>query len=183
MARERDGPNAGVGIGTRGLATRTGRLVGRFRLVTLPFNDARWDTFGLMKEAFLALDQAMAGATRQVTGIDRSIVDLLIRVARSPEATARPTDLARDLSLVPSNITRCLDEAERRCLVTRGPHPTDRRSKLVVLAPAGEALLRELEPHFAEVQQQLIHGLIDERETATLETLLRRLRDAALERE
>ena len=67
--------------------------------------------------------------------------------------------------------------------MTRTHHPTDRRSKLVVLAPKGESLLRELEPHLAEAQQRLIHGLLGEGDFATLERLLRRLRDAARERE
>ena len=151
--------------------------------MALPFDDPAWDTFGLLKEAYLALDVALAEAMGRVTEVDRSILDLLIRVARSPDATARPTDLARDLSLVPSHITRCLDEAERRGLVTRAPHPGDRRSKLVVLAPEGESLLRRLEPALAEVQRRLIHGLLEEDEVATLEDLLRRLRDAARARE
>lgn len=151
--------------------------------MALPFDDPAWDTFGLLKEAYLALDVALAEAMGRVTEVDRSILDLLIRVARSPDATARPTDLARDLSLVPSHITRCLDGAERRGLVTRTPHPGDRRSKLVVLAPEGESLLRRLEPALAEVQRRLIHGLLEEDEVATLEDLLRRLRDAARARE
>ena len=90
-----------------------------------PFDSPRWDTFGLLKEAFLALDQRFAEVNETKSSIDRSVLDLLIRVARSPAATARPTDLAAGLALVPSRITRCLDDAERQGFIERRAHPTD----------------------------------------------------------
>ena len=106
-----------------------------------PFSDTRWDTFGLLKEAYLALDQRFAEVTERIVPVDRSVVDLLVRLARSPQQRARPTDLARGLSMVPSHITRCLEEAERRGLIERCAHPSDGRSTLIVLALAGEELL------------------------------------------
>jgi MarR family 2-MHQ and catechol resistance regulon transcriptional repressor len=142
-----------------------------------PFQDQRWDTFGLLKEAFLALDARFEEVTESVAPIERSVLDLLIRVARSPNTTARPTDLAKDLALAPSHITRCLDEAERRQLVTRRAHPTDRRSTMVVLAPAGVALLAELEAPMSAARDRLIHDFLGPSEVADLERLLRQLRD------
>lgn len=147
--------------------------------MTHPFSDARWDTFGLLKEAYLALDRQFAEVIEGVAPLERSVVDLLIRVARSPGQSARPTDLARGLALAPSHITRCLDQAEREGLIERQAHPSDGRSTLIVLAPAGEQLLTRLEGPFAEAQDRLIHGLLDERDVADLERLTRRLRDNA----
>lgn len=144
-----------------------------------PFADASWDTFGLLKEAFLALDERFAEATAEVTDVDRSVVDLLIRVVRSPDETARPTDLAADLSLVPSRITRCLDDAEQRGFIVRVAHPDDRRSRLVQLAPAGRALLVELEAPMRQTSDEYIHSVLDARTIAALEGSLRTLRNHA----
>jgi len=145
----------------------------------MPFGDAEWDTFGLLKEAYLALDERFGEVIARVAHVDRAVVDLLIRVARSPDATARPTDLARGLSMAPSHITRCLDDAEGRQLVTRRANPDDRRSRLVVLAPGGRAVLAELEEPLAAVRDQLIHDLLGPDEVERLERLLRELRDRA----
>lgn len=147
--------------------------------VPTPFDDARWDTFGLLKEAFLALDERFAEVVASTVTIERSVVDLLIRVARSPNATARPTDLARDLALVPSHITRCLDEAERQRLIRRTANPHDRRSTLIQIAPAGKKLLAKIEAPMTEVRDQLIHHHLAAADIAILEDTLRQLRDRA----
>ncbi len=147
--------------------------------MSTPFNDARWDTFGLLKEAYLALDERIAAVSSSTAAVDRFVVDLLIRVARSPDATARPTDLARGLSMAPSHITRCLDEAESRKFITRKANPDDRRSTLIVLAPAGKRLLAKLEAPMTVVRDELIHGLLKPAEIERLERTLRTLRDHA----
>jgi DNA-binding MarR family transcriptional regulator len=147
--------------------------------MTAPFDDPRWDTFGLLKEAFLALDERFAEVATRAAGIDRHVLDLLIRVARSPDATARPTDLADALALAPSHITRCLDDAEARGLVERRAHPSDGRSTLITLAPGGVALLRRVEAPLASARNSLIHDQLSDVELATLEDALRRLRDRA----
>ena len=144
-----------------------------------PFSDTRWDTFGLLKEAYLALDQRFAEVTERIVPVDRSVVDLLVRLARSPQQRARPTDLARGLSMVPSHITRCLEEAERRGLIERRAHPSDGRSTLIVLALAGEELCSQLEGPLADARDRFIHGLLGERDVAELERLTRTLRNHA----
>jgi MarR family transcriptional regulator for hemolysin len=143
------------------------------------FEGPRWDTFGLLKEAYLALDERFADVAASVAAIDRSVLDLLIRVARSPDATARPTDLAEALSVAPSHVTRCLDEAAARDLIERRAHPTDGRSTLVTLTPAGAALLRRVESPLADVRDELIHDRLSGVELAALERTLRSLRDGA----
>lgn len=81
--------------------------------------------------------------------------------------------------MAPSHITRCLDEAEGRGLIERRAHPSDGRSTLIVLAPAGDELLSQLEGPLAEAQDRLIHDLLGVRDVAELERLTRTLRNCA----
>ncbi|TDD69225.1 MarR family transcriptional regulator [Actinomadura darangshiensis] len=46
-------------------------------------------------------------------------------------------ELAQRMSCEPSNATFIVDRLEKQGLVERGPHPTDRRAKVLTLTPAG----------------------------------------------
>ena len=49
-----------------------------------------------------------------------------------------PADLLRAFGIQPSTLTGVLDRLETRGLIRRSRHPTDRRSVLLVLTPAGQ---------------------------------------------
>jgi MarR family transcriptional regulator, organic hydroperoxide resistance regulator len=49
-----------------------------------------------------------------------------------------PADLLRAFGIQPSTLTGVLDRVETRRLIRRSRHPTDRRSVLLVLTPAGQ---------------------------------------------
>ncbi|GAB2587403.1 MarR family transcriptional regulator [Streptomyces capparidis] len=53
-------------------------------------------------------------------------------------------DLAERMSCEPSNATFVIDKLEKRGLVERRPHPTDRRAKHLVLTADGTALRERL---------------------------------------
>ena len=63
-------------------------------------------------------------------------------------------------------------------LVRRTPDPADARSLIVSLTAEGRALHRKLAPRALELEEALANGL-DAKEIAALESLLRRLEDAA----
>lgn len=68
--------------------------------------------------------------------------------ARALMALERPAPmraLAEQLRCDPSNVTGIADRLEGRGLVRREPDPDDRRVKLLVTTPDGEAMRRELE--------------------------------------
>jgi DNA-binding MarR family transcriptional regulator len=67
-----------------------------------------------------------------VTPTQRS---LLFSIRRLQPVTAG--DLASAEEVTPPSITRLLDRLERQALITREPHPTDRRVTLIKLTPAG----------------------------------------------
>src|SRR3954468_18232907 len=56
-------------------------------------------------------------------------------------------ELAKRLLLTSGAVTQLVDRLERMRLVTRGPHPTDRRVTLVALAPDAEL------PHVPELSR------------------------------
>lgn len=62
-----------------------------------------------------------------------------------------------------SNITGIIDGLEQKDLVSRQPHPNDRRIKLIHLEPAGVDLQNQLINRIAEVSPHLFSGLtVDE---------------------
>jgi MarR family transcriptional regulator, organic hydroperoxide resistance regulator len=61
-----------------------------------------------------------------------------------------PADLLRAFGIQPSTLTGVLDRLETRRLIRRSRHPTDRRSVLLVLTPAGQQA--------AKTVQQVLDG-------------------------
>jgi len=75
-----------------------------------------------------------------------------------------------------STIGDVLDRMEAKGWVTRRPSPTDRRIKLLTMAPRGREVLRLAEPAVRRVQQRLLAPLSD-RDADTLVRLLLKLAD------
>lgn len=78
-------------------------------------------------------------------------------------------ELAERMSCEPSNATFVVDKLEKRQLIERRPHPTDRRARQLVLTADGTALRGELLARLAEDsplaglsadQQRALHGLL-----------------------
>lgn len=73
-----------------------------------------------------------------------------------------------------ANVTGLVDGLARRGLVSRVPHPEDRRVKLAELSPAGRELLGVVLPrHHAGVRE--LFGVLNRDDLATLTDLMRRL--------
>ena len=66
--------------------------------------------------------------------------------------------VARELNDHP-NITRMIDQLEKRKLVKREPDPEDRRKHLVSLTEGGQELMTEILPQISEVRKQLFAGI------------------------
>lgn len=99
-------------------------------------------------------------------------------LALQSEGPCRLSDISTLLDVTPRNVTKLVDGLEREGLVSRHPHPTDRRALLVRLTGEGaavckesclanaEALTRlyaELSPldraHFARILKRLLEAL------------------------
>jgi DNA-binding MarR family transcriptional regulator len=75
--------------------------------------------------------------------------DLLWALRRQPEHRLRVNELAREVVLSPTAMSRFVDRAEAAGVVRREPDPADRRASLVVLTDAGRELPRRMWPVYA----------------------------------
>jgi DNA-binding MarR family transcriptional regulator len=96
------------------------------------------------------------GQGRHSTG-RRSILKNLAEGPQTVPAMARRRSVSRQ------HIQKLVDTLRADGLVRTRPHPTDRRSRLVVLAPRGAAFLEELRTREVELFAQLAGGLPLER--------------------
>jgi DNA-binding MarR family transcriptional regulator len=80
---------------------------------------------------------------------DLSWYDLLWALYRSPGRRLRVNELAREVVLSPTAMSRFVDRVEAAGHVRREPDPADRRALQVVLTDDGRALLRRMWPVYA----------------------------------
>jgi DNA-binding MarR family transcriptional regulator len=85
-------------------------------------------------DAFVALIRAHSGVTRQLNaqlaaehGLTLSDFEVLLRLARADDRRMRRVDLADQVFLSASGVTRLLDGLERQELVERASCDSDRR--------------------------------------------------------
>ncbi len=99
--------------------------------------------------SFVSLVRAYTHATRELNaqltadhGLTISDYEVLLRLARAPERRMRRVDLAQEVLLTASGITRLLDGLERHGYVARAACDTDRRVVYAVLTDHGLDKLR-----------------------------------------
>ncbi|MFD8607582.1 MarR family winged helix-turn-helix transcriptional regulator [Streptomyces sp. NPDC059631] len=108
----------------------------------------------------------------QEAGLTDTQTDALWRLSRGREMTARR--LADLLRCDASTATSMIDRLEKRGLVRRVPHPTDRRAKLIQLTPEGCALRDRVIRHTTEYSP---FARLDHESRLRLHTLLREVID------
>ena len=87
----------------------------------------------------LVLDNERRREVADALGMSFGRARTVRRLARRPMSMSQ---LAAALGIDPPNATTIVDDLERRGLVRRRPHPTDRRAKLVEATRKGKALAR-----------------------------------------
>jgi DNA-binding MarR family transcriptional regulator len=138
--------------------------------------------------AFVALLRAHAGLTRRLNaelvqehGLTLSDFEVLLRLSRAPDRRMRRVDLAGQVYLSASGVTRLLDGLERHGLVERASCSSDRRVVYAVLTNAGlERLQAAADSHFGEVEAYL-GSRFRPAELAELTSLLDRLGEGETE--
>jgi DNA-binding MarR family transcriptional regulator len=80
---------------------------------------------------------------------DLSWYDLLWALYTRPGRRLRVNELAREVVLSPTAMSRFVDRVEAAGCVRREPDPADRRALQVVLTDEGRALLRRMWPVYA----------------------------------
>jgi len=80
--------------------------------------------------------------------------------------TMDPKDIAQSACLLNPSLTRIMQFLERKELITRHAHPTDRRKMLVDITPGGIDLLRDAAPEsnaiFARLEAQYGRDQMDQ---------------------
>lgn len=85
---------------------------------------------------------------------------VLVYLSEAADRSMRMCDLADQLQLSPSGLTRRLDGLVKGGLVTREPSEADRRVMLALLTPAGYAALEDAAPdHVDSVRRHLFDHL------------------------
>lgn len=136
-------------------------------------DDERITAFGLFAEAYTGL---VARFTEQLAEHGLSLIEfeVLVRLARSPDHRLRMTELAGQVALTTSGITRVVDRLERDQLVRRQACPSDRRGSWAVLTTAGLTRLATALPGHLALLERHFTGRF---RTDELDLIVSRLRD------
>ena len=113
-------------------------------------------------------------------GITATRFDALDALSRHG-GTARPAELRDTLHLPAQTITSVLDQLQAAGLVSRSPHPTDRRSTIAELTPAGRQVIDRICPPLIDIETDCMSALSDS-EQDQLIGLLTRIQDRIAQR-
>jgi DNA-binding MarR family transcriptional regulator len=104
-----------------------------------------------------ALNQALEADLAEF-GLTTGDYEVLVRLSEAPDHRLRMCDLAGQLRLSPSGLTRRLDGLVKTGVVARRPSEDDRRVMLAVLTDDGFELLQRAAPHHVD---SVRHHFID----------------------
>jgi DNA-binding MarR family transcriptional regulator len=107
-------------------------------------------------------------------GISFADFVLLLHLGRAPGSRLRRVDLATELGLTGSAVTRALIPLEKIGLVTREPDPRDARVGYAVLSRSGQRVVREALESAEMISQEAI-PIENGRQVAALNRVVRKL--------
>jgi DNA-binding MarR family transcriptional regulator len=133
------------------------------------------EPFALFLRAHAAVVGELSAELEAEHGLTINDYEVLLRLAHAPDRMMRRVDIAEQVLLTPSGITRLLEGLERAGFVDRANCATDARVKYAHLTDAGYAKLRAAaKTHVAGIAR-LFLDRFDERERELLSDFLRRL--------
>lgn len=141
---------------------------------TLPSTEA----FGNLLGAHAALTRELSAALVASHGLTINDYGCLLLLSRVGEQGMRRIDLANELQLSPSGITRLLDRLEDQGLVGKGECKEDARVSYAVLTEAGLAKIEEAWPEHVDAVERRVGAALSAQEIQTLSELLGRLSDS-----
>lgn len=140
-------------------------------------DDPRIEALGMLIEAHNEVLNATEATLEAQLDIPLPWMGVLVRLARSPGQRLRMTELAHDMTMSTSGLTRLIDRVERAGHVRREACADDRRGLHAVLTDEGRAVLVDAAPiHLADLQVLLADALGPDR-LVELTDLLRTVRD------
>ncbi len=142
------------------------------------FDDDRLTLAGLLFEAHAGLVAELERHLEAESGLSQQWFEVMLRLARSPDGRLRMTDLARQVIMTPSGLTRAVDRMEEAGLVSRESCASDRRVLYAFLTAKGRATIEAALPQHVAHLDECFTVLLDAKERAALEGALRKIRDA-----
>jgi DNA-binding MarR family transcriptional regulator len=126
-------------------------------------NDVEMRAWRSFIETFGDLSNALEADLERDEGISLGDYQVLVFLSEAPERRMRMCDLAAQLHLSPSGLTRRLDGLVREGMVARQPSAEDRRVLLAVLTDAGFERIAQAAPaHVESVRRRLLDALTRE---------------------
>jgi MarR family transcriptional regulator, 2-MHQ and catechol-resistance regulon repressor len=130
---------------------------------------------GRLIGAHAALTRELSAQLVADHGLTLSEYEVLILLASAPDGVMRRVDLAHEVRLSPSGVTRMLDRLEAGGLVGKALCEKDARVTYAQLTEAGVAKLEECAPGHVAAAERLLGERFDEHELTSLVELLGRL--------
>lgn len=138
-------------------------------------DDALITTFGRLVEVQGRLERRLGADLEARCGLPHTWFEVLVRLSRSDGGRLTMGALAEEVTLTTGGVTRLVDRMDAAGLVERLPCTTDRRVSYAAITDAGRAKLEDAgEVHAANLRT--VFDGFSEKELATLDTLLDRLR-------
>jgi DNA-binding MarR family transcriptional regulator len=132
--------------------------------------------------AWSRLLRAHASATRELSaqlheehGLTINDYEVMLLLSHADQGAMRRVDLAAELLLTPSGITRLLDGLQQAGYVCKGSCPGDARVSYAVLTDAGRTKLEEASRSHLTGVAELFGGRFGDADLASLAELLGRL--------
>src|SRR3954449_5843091 len=130
------------------------------------------DAFANLATAYAVLTRELSASLVEQHGLTINDYGCLLRLSRAGDQGMRRIDLANELQLSPSGITRLLDRLEDQGLVGKGECKEDARVSYAVLTDEGLEKLKQAAPeHIGDIEQRLA-SVLSEDEMKTLVELL-----------
>jgi DNA-binding MarR family transcriptional regulator len=145
--------------------------------MTATLDDARLTLAGLFLEAHAGLTAELERRLDAECGLTVSSFEVLLRLARSEGSRLRMSDLAAQVTLSASGLTRAVDRLVAHGLVERESCSTDRRVAYAALTPEGRARIEAAVAVHVGHLDEVFTGLLSAAQQAALEDALRVVRD------
>lgn len=114
---------------------------------------------------------------REESGVTLASLNVMLIIDATP--SCRVLDIAQALAITVGGTSQAVDRLEKAGWCVRKPHPTDRRSSIVELTPAGEARLTRAAPVFDNELDHLLRAPLADSHLGQLADGLRVLRRSA----
>ena len=101
--------------------------------------------------------------------------DVLWELEKAEDGRLRMHELAQQVVITRSNLSRLLDRLESAGLITREPCPDDRRGAFAVISAAGRAMRRKMWPVYSAQIAALFASHLTDSEARQMVTTFRKL--------